>query len=112
MREAAKYFAGEHNFASFMADKSDILAADAVRTVYETAIKAKILDGGTKIVEIYISASGFLYKMARIMAGTLVEVSEKKIAPEDLPAIIQAQNRSRAGRTLPPHGLYLNSIQY
>ena len=112
MREAAGYIAGEHNFASFMADKSDILAADATRTVHGIGIESKILDSGAEIVEICISASGFLYKMARIIAGTLVEVSEKKIAPEELPGIIGAQDRSRAGRTLPPHGLYLNKIKY
>ena len=110
MQKAAKYLIGEHNFASFMADKSDIPRAEAVRTVYKIEIKTKTLEGGTNIVEIYISASGFLYKMARIIVGTLLEVSEKKIAPEDLPDIIKAQNRNRAGRTLPPHGLYLNEI--
>ena len=112
MREAAKYLEGEHNFASFMADRSDIPAAEAERTVHKIEIVEKTTGSGTRIVEIYISASGFLYKMARIMAGTLVEVSEKRIAPEDLPGIIAAQDRSRAGRTLPPHGLYLNKIAY
>lgn len=112
MREAAKYIAGRHNFASFMADRSDIPADGAVRTVYKIEIETKNSGNGTNIVEICIAASGFLYKMARIIAGTLVDVSEKKIAPEDLPDIISAKNRSRAGRTLPSHGLYLNRIEY
>ncbi|MCL1792378.1 MAG: tRNA pseudouridine(38-40) synthase TruA [Oscillospiraceae bacterium] len=112
MREAAKHLAGEHNFASFMADKSDIPASEAVRTVHKIDIESAVSGTGTNIVEIYISASGFLYKMARIIAGTLVDVSENKISPEELPGIIRAQNRGCAGRTLPPHGLYLNSICY
>jgi len=111
MREGASHLTGEHNFASFMADRSDIPADEAVRTVHSIEIAAGT-ENGAHIVEIYIAASGFLYKMARIMAGTLVEVSEKKIAPGDLPGIIEAKDRSRAGRTLPPHGLYLNRIEY
>jgi tRNA pseudouridine38-40 synthase len=94
-----------------MAGKSEIPIDGAVRTVYKIEIKT-VNSGGASIVEIYISASGFLYKMARIIAGTLVEVSEKKIAAKDLPDIIKAQDRLRAGRTLPAHGLYLNRIEY
>ena len=112
MREASNYLIGEHNFSSFMGDKSDIPADEAVRTVHKIVLKTNIFDNGTNILEIYISASGFLYKMARIIAGTLLEVSEGKIKPDDLPDIINAKNRSRAGRTLPPHGLYLNKIEY
>ena len=112
MREAAEYLKGEHNFSSFMADKSEIPTDEAVRTVHKLDIKANILDSGTNIIEISVAASGFLYKMARIIAGTLLEVSEGKINPDKLPDIINAKNRSRAGRTLPPHGLYLNKIEY
>ena len=50
--------------------------------------------------------------MARIIAGTLVEISEGKINPDDLPEIIKSKERKRAGRTLPPCGLYLNKIEY
>jgi len=112
MREAAEYLVGEHNFASFMADKSDIPVHDAVRTIHKIDIKTETFDNGTNIIEIYIAASGFLYKMARIIAGTLVEASEEKINPHDLPDIINAKKRSKAGRTLPPYGLYLNKIEY
>jgi len=112
MREAAEYLTGEHNFSSFMADKSDIPINEAIRTVHKIDIKTNIPGSGTNIIEIYIAASGFLYKMARIIAGTLVEVSEGKINLRELPDIINAKDRSKAGRTLPPHGLYLNKIEY
>ncbi|MCL1859342.1 MAG: tRNA pseudouridine(38-40) synthase TruA [Oscillospiraceae bacterium] len=112
MRESAKYLTGEHNFSSFMADKSDIPIDEAVRTIHKIEIKTNIFDNGTNITDIYIAASGFLYKMARIIAGTLIEVSEGKIIPENIPDIINAKDRGRAGRTLPPHGLYLNKIEY
>jgi len=112
MREAAVYLTGEHNFASFMADRSDILPEDAIRTVHEIKITRETLETGTNIIKIYIAANGFLYKMARIIAGTLVEVSEGKISARELPGIISAKNRGESGRTLPPYGLYLNKIEY
>jgi tRNA pseudouridine38-40 synthase len=50
--------------------------------------------------------------MVRIMAGTLLEVAEGKIKPANLPEIIASRDRSRAGRTLPAFGLYLNKVVY
>lgn len=35
-----------------------------------------------------------------------------KIQPEDIPDIIQSKDRTRAGKTLPPHGLYLVEVYY
>ena len=115
MREASKYILGEHNFACFMGDKSDIPAEEAVRTVYKIGIESETEDGiygGNNIIGISMSANGFLYKMARIIAGTLVEISEGKIDLRGLPDIINSKDRRRAGRTLPPCGLYLNRIEY
>jgi tRNA pseudouridine38-40 synthase len=107
MREAAGYITGEKNFAAFMADNSNIPVYEAVRDVTNIQITQE-----SNIVDISMKANGFLYKMARIIAGTLLEVSEDKISLEDLPEIIASQDRKRAGRTLPPHGLYLNRIEY
>ena len=112
MREAARYLTGEHNFASFMADRSDIKPDEAVRNMHEIKIIEKTLETGTNLAEIYMAASGFLYKMARIIAGTLLEVSEGRIKTDELPAIINARDRKKSGRTLPPYGLYLNKIKY
>ena len=50
--------------------------------------------------------------MVRIIAGTLLEVGEGKLKPEDIPEIINSKDRSKAGRTLPAHGLCLMKIDY
>ena len=50
--------------------------------------------------------------MIRIIAGTLIDVSEKRIAPDDIPVILAAKDRLKAGRTAMPHGLYLNRVFY
>jgi tRNA pseudouridine38-40 synthase len=118
MREAAGYIVGEKNFAAFMGDKSDIPPCEAVRHVTRieiTEITETTRSGSTgsgSMIDISMEANGFLYKMARIIAGTLLEVSEGRIKPGDLPGIISSRDRSRAGRTLPAHGLYLNRIDY
>ena len=54
-----------------------------------------------------LQETGFLYNMVRIIAGTLVDVGLGKIKPEEIPEIIKSQNRIKAGKTLPPQGLYL-----
>jgi len=110
MCEAAALIIGKRNFAAFMGDNSDIQIDEAVRNV--TKITIERLEYEENIIAISMEADGFLYKMARIIAGTLLEVSENKINIQDLPEIIESRQRNRTGRTLPPHGLYLNKIDY
>jgi tRNA pseudouridine38-40 synthase len=50
--------------------------------------------------------------MVRIMTGTLVAVALGKIAPDDIPGIIESKDRARAGMTAPACGLYLNKVVY
>ena len=50
--------------------------------------------------------------MVRIIAGTLVDVGLEKIKPEEIPGIIESKDRSKAGKTLPAHGLYLVEVKY
>jgi tRNA pseudouridine38-40 synthase len=50
--------------------------------------------------------------MVRIMAGTLMDVYKNKIGPEDIAGIIDARDRTKAGMTAPPDGLYLYKVEY
>ena len=59
-----------------------------------------------------ISADRFLRNMVRAIVGTLIKVGLKKITPQDFTAIIQSQDRTQAGFSVPAHGLYLTDIQY
>ena len=105
MVEAAKYFEGEHDFKGFKA--SGTSSKSSVRTIY----KASVTKEGERIY-IELTGNGFLYNMVRIIAGTLVDVGLGKIKPEDIPQIIESKDRKNAGKTLPPHGLYLLSVNY
>ena len=58
------------------------------------------------------AADGYLYNMVRIMVGTLLRIAQGKLAPDALPAVIAAKDRSAAGPTAPACGLFLNRVFY
>ena len=105
MNNAAKALIGRHDFSAFMSEGSDV--EDTVRTVRS----ASVTKNG-RLIEIRISADGFLYNMVRIIVGTLVEVAHGRISPDEIGEIIESRDRSRAGMTAPPQGLYLNRVTY
>lgn len=105
MKEAAKYFEGEHDFKGFKA--SGTSSKSSVRTIY----KAEVKKDEDKII-IELEGNGFLYNMVRIISGTLVDVGLGKIKPEDIPEIIESKDRTKAGKTLPAQGLYLVEVYY
>ena len=105
MKEAAKYFEGEHDFKAFKA--SGTSSKSSVRKIY----KAQIYKDGERIY-IELTGNGFLYNMVRIISGTLVDVGMGKTLPEDISKIILEGKREKAGKTLPAHGLYLVRVEY
>lgn len=105
MREAATFFLGEHDFKSF---------CSANTQVESTVRRIEFLDvteEGEELV-ITIRGNGFLYNMVRIIAGTLVDVGRGFLAVEDIPDILKACNRERAGQTLPACGLVLEKYEF
>ncbi|MDD6489951.1 MAG: tRNA pseudouridine(38-40) synthase TruA [Clostridia bacterium] len=106
LNEAAKHFLGSHDFTSFCTlDNRE--KGDFTRTVSNISLKR---DGDMVIFT--IEADGFLYNMVRIIVGTLLRVAQGKIKPEQIPSIINALDRSKAGPTASPQGLYLNKVRY
>lgn len=105
MNKGIKYLIGEHDFKSFKA--SGTSSKSSVRTIYD----AKVTREG-EIVTIEFTGNGFLYNMVRIISGTLVDVGIGKIKPEEVKEILEAKDRLKAGRTLPPTGLYLVDVKY
>ena len=57
-------------------------------------------------------ANGFLYNMARAMAGTCVYAAEGKFPPEAVAQILLIGDRPAAGPTVPPGGLYMTQLWY
>ena len=105
MKKAIKFFEVEHDFKAFKS--SGTSSKSSVRTIYNAELK----QNGERII-IELTGNGFLYNMVRIISGTLLEVGLGNIKAEDIPNIIENKDRKMAGKTLPPHGLYLVEVMY
>ena len=101
----AQYYIGRHDFSAFRAIGS------SVTTTERTVSHASVERSGDLVI-FHVQADGFLYNMVRIMAGTLLYIAEGKIAQGSIPAILASKDRTLAGKTLPPEGLYLNQVFY
>jgi len=105
MQKAASYFEGEHDFSAFRSMGSNIIGT--VRRIY----KLEVTQNGPHIY-MDVWGNGFLYNMVRIIAGTLISVGKGKIAAADIPDIIAAGDRTRAGVTAPAQGLAMCEVFY
>jgi tRNA pseudouridine38-40 synthase len=106
MQSAAMHFVGTHDFAAVRSVGTE--TKTTVRTVHWYEVRQL----ERNMVEFRACANGFLYNMARAMAGTLIYVSEGKISPDDLPDLLREKDRRLTGPTVPPGGLYLTRIWY
>ena len=105
MRRAAAQFIGTHDFAAVRSVGTDVKST--VRTVYYYEVERS-----GPLISLRVCASGFLYNMARAMAGTVVYAAEGKFAPEEIEKILKNADRTAAGPTVPPGGLYLSRLWY
>ena len=105
MQEGIKFFEGKHDFKGFKA--SGTSGKSTVREIYKAEVKQ---DGERIIIE--LTGNGFMYNMVRIISGTIVDVGLGKITPNQIPDIINAKDRTKAGKTLPASGLYLVEVYY
>ena len=105
IRKAADALCGTHDYQSFTSTKRG--KKSTVRTVDSIAIERV----GEEIVFTF-KGNGFLYHMVRIMMGTLIEVGLGIRNAEDIPSIIEAKDRSKAGHLIPGKGLALMEVTY
>ena len=105
MRKAARFLIGRHNFSSFRA--SSCSAKNPVRTIKRLTITKK-----DSFIQFTIEADAFLHHMVRNIVGTLVYVGMGKLLPTQIENILKSKDRRLAGKTAPPHGLYLVKVIY
>ena len=111
MRRCARLFVGEHDWTAFSAAQSD--AESRVRTIESLEIDAGWnARGRCHLIEITVSANGFLRYMVRSIAGTLLAVGRGEISEEVVARAISDGEREAAGATAPAHGLTLKSVKY
>lgn len=104
MRRAAADFVGEHDFTSFC---RSVEGRSNVRRVDESALE---VDG--EVVTYWVRANAFCHQMVRSIVGHLYDVGRGFAAPDSVPAVIAARDRSKVGTVAPPHGLVLWEVGY
>lgn len=98
---------GTHDFTSFCASGTEI--EDKVRTIHEARLQVN--ETGDELLFTF-RGDGFLYKMIRILVGTLLKMGNGRMDETTIPMIIAAKDRNLAGPTAHPEGLYLVEVRY
>jgi tRNA pseudouridine38-40 synthase len=106
MQHGARLLEGEHDFAAFQSAGSDV--ATTVRRVSASTFR----NPHAALVEYHVTADGFLRHMVRAMVGSLVDVGGGRRRPDWIAHVRDSRERSEAGRTAPPHGLFLMRVDY
>lgn len=124
MHAAGQRLLGTHDFRSFESHWPN--KASSVRTIKEVTVTRHNFcplwlgdsdqvpsdDDAGDFIWLEIVADGFLYNMVRAIVGTLVTVGRGRWNGDDIRRIVSAMDRSEAGDTAPPNGLYLVHVDY
>jgi tRNA pseudouridine38-40 synthase len=105
INDAIQHLIGTHDFTSFCSAKTEV--EDRVRELH----KIEVMEEEGMLVFRFIG-NGFLYNMVRILVGTLLQVGTGEIDANQIPDILAKKNRTCAGKTAPPQGLYLWEVYY
>lgn len=118
MGAAARLIEGRRDFAAFQATGSsvatterEILSSRVRPGLKPDATSAELLPGDPLIVY-EVAGSGFLRHMVRIIVGSLVEIGRGRQPVEWIGEAIASRDRTKAGPTAPPEGLFLVAVEY
>lgn len=104
IEKAAQDFVGTWDFSALTSQSY----TNPICTIY--AVQLNSLPN--ERLEIAISGTRFLYKMARTMIGTLIYIGCGKLPPDCIHPLLMSKDRRKAGLTAPPHGLTLFKVNY
>ena len=105
LERAAAQVVGTHDFVAF--GNAGSPRKSTVRTVHALRVVAR-----RERMAFVIQGSGFLYKMVRTIAGTLIDVGRGRLDPDCVSRALQTGERTEAGPTAPAAGLYLLRVMY
>ena len=105
MRKAAEKLCGTHDFIAFCSNKH--YKKSSVRT-----LKRIDIEHVGENLTISMCADGFLYNMARILVGTMLEIGLGKRELGSIDEIFASKRRENAGETAPAKGLCLTEVRY
>lgn len=107
MARAAQQLVGRHDFRAFRA--SDCERISTVRHLFRVALRKGYADN-PELVALEVEGTAFLKHMVRIIAGTLVDIGRGRLPESIVPELLASGDRTRAGVTAPPQGLYLDEV--
>ena len=111
MKRGAELFHGKHDWTAFSAAQSDV--EGRVRTVTQVEIRERADERSHgSLLEIRVSADGFLRYMVRAMAGTLLALGRGELDGDAIKEALETGNRPTAAVTAPACGLTLLSVRY
>lgn len=115
MNQAAALLIGEHDFATFgqpTQGESTVRRVDGLHWTVEIGSLARLDSPQLQRLVLTVTANGFLRRMVRNLAGTLLEVGRSKWDLADVHAALVAKERSRSAPPVPPNGLVLERVDY
>jgi tRNA pseudouridine38-40 synthase len=121
MQRAANLACGEHDFTSFAAtdpERWDRDSSSADENGHPASNRrclhvSRWTEEMEKDLLVYrVRGNGFLHHMVRNLVGTFIEVGRGNLHETEIPAILEARSRARAGPTAPARGLFLVDVEY
>lgn len=110
LREELELLKGEHDFRSLAKATSMRNRRTTTRVIYDANLIESEEEPG--LLRLRIKANGFLHNMVRILTGTLFEIAIEKRKETNILKILSSKDRTIAGITLPPYGLYFLKAYY
>ncbi len=104
-----KFFEGEHDFKAY--SKSGSSAKTTIRSIYSVTI-SKDINEFSEDIKISVTGNGFLYNMVRTIVGTAIAFAQGSITQEEVVRSLEEGDREAVGKTMPPQGLTLESVDY
>ena len=113
MNEAIVHLVGEHDFSSFCR-RPKVAEGEPEPSLVREVLDAEwsVAEADDRVVELWIRATSFCHQMVRSIVGTTVDIGLGRLAAEHVAAILEARDRSAAGRVAPPEGLTLWEVGY
>jgi tRNA pseudouridine38-40 synthase len=108
LRRAAAPLVGEHDFAAFRAAGDQ--RTDTVRRILRIDVRSASSDDA-RLTEIVVEGNRFMYRMVRIIVGSLVDVAVGRLDEARIALALTERDRGLLGRTAPPDGLFLDSVR-